>query len=299
MDLISVVMPVYKEDLNILKQSVYSILNQNYPNIEFIIVVDNPLYTDAIKYLRTIEQIHENVFVVVNAKNEGIVFSLNRGIDLSHGKYIARMDADDISVDFRLSKELSYLKRGNYDLIGSYYYNVDINSDIKNKVKLPVTFNEVKRKLNYDNCLCHPSWLAKRKLFIELGGYRNISNCEDYDFLARACLKKYKIGNIPQYLLKYRIDSEGISKRNFYPQRIISKLIAKKYRENEILDYKYFKKFINSDEYQNKIEKYRYMDKLRNRYKHSRGYVKAILLCRLCFNLDFVSEKIIYYIFGR
>lgn len=299
MDLISVVMPVYKENLNILKQAVCSILRQNYSNMEFVIIVDNPLYTEAIKYLRTIEQMYENVFVFVNAKNEGIVFSLNRGISLSHGKYIARMDADDISMDSRLSEELSYLKHWNYDLVGSYYYNIDINSNIKSKVKLPVTFDEVKQKLNYDNCVCHPSWLAKRELFFELDGYRNISNCEDYDFLVRACKKKYRIGNVPQYLLKYRIDSEGISKRNYYPQRIISKLIAKKYRENKIVNYKYFRDFVNSDEYKIKIEKYKYMDTLRNSCKQSKGFIKIVLLCRLCFNFDFVSEKIIYYIFGK
>ena len=130
MDLISVVMPVYKEDLNILKQSVCSILKQSYPNVEFIIIVDNPLYKKAIKYLQEIKQMHKNVFVFVNNKNEGIVFSLNKGIKLAHGKYIARMDADDISVDSRLSKELLYLKEGNYDIVGSYYYNIDINSNI-------------------------------------------------------------------------------------------------------------------------------------------------------------------------
>lgn len=299
MDLISVVMPVYKEDLNILKQSVCSILKQSYPNVEFIIIVDNPLYKKAIKYLQEIKQMHKNVFVFVNNKNEGIVFSLNKGIKLAHGKYIARMDADDISVDSRLSKELLYLKEGNYDLVGSYYYNIDINSNIKSEVRPPITFDEIKRKLNYDNCVCHPSWLAKRKMFLELDGYRNISSCEDYDFLVRACLRGYKIGNVPQFLLKYRIDSEGISKRNYYPQRIISKLIANKYRENEIVDYEKYSKFIKSNKYNIKIDKYKYMDNLRIKCKRSKGYSKIILLCRLCFNLNFVSEKIIYYVFGR
>lgn len=299
MEMISVIMPVYKEKLNILRQSLESILTQTYQNIEFIIIVDNPLYTNAIKYLKEIEQRNNNVSISINSKNMGIVYSLNKGIKLCHGEYIARMDADDISVPSRLSLELEYLKKNNYDLIGSFYYDIDSYNVKKRKVELPVTFKEIKRRLKYTNCLCHPTWLAKKEVFKNLKGYRNISSCEDYDFLVRLCLKGYSCGNIPEFLLNYRFDNDGISNKNYLQQKVIACLISKEYRKKRIVNYQYFQNYIQSKQYQIDLKEWKKIIEIKDKYKKEKTIKKLLLLCKLMLNPRFVKDKFLYFMYGK
>ena len=94
MELVSVIMSTYNTDSEMLKESINSILNQTYKNIELIIVNDGSNKDD----LKVIKSFNDNRIRVVNNKvNEGLAISLNKAIDISNGIYIARMDSDDIS----------------------------------------------------------------------------------------------------------------------------------------------------------------------------------------------------------
>ena len=101
--LISVVMSVYNEKIEWIKDSVKSILGQSYTNIEFIIVIDNPgLDREVKEYLENTAKTDGRVVLLQNKENVGLAKSLNRGIAAANGAYIARMDADDISEKNRL-----------------------------------------------------------------------------------------------------------------------------------------------------------------------------------------------------
>ena len=99
--------------------------------------------------------------------------------------------------------------------------------------------------LKYSSALAHPAWLGKKELFLGLQ-YRNIETCEDYDFLIRASVKGYKIGNAPQHLFYYRINKEGISSMNASKQHLIAGYLAKKYRKHEVVEMNEYKEWINS-----------------------------------------------------
>ena len=116
--MISIIMSTYKEEESLLRQSIESILKQTYRDFEFIIILDNP---ENEMHKRVIEEYvlrDSRIHFYINEKNMGLTHSLNRGIDLAKGEYIARMDADDISLVDRLERQLEYLEKNHYDLIG-------------------------------------------------------------------------------------------------------------------------------------------------------------------------------------
>ena len=121
---ISVIMSCYKEPMSILKQAVESILIQTYKDFEFIVIVDNPSNREIIGYLKNVSLVDRRVKMYVNKNNMGLVASLNKAICISRGKYIARMDADDISISTRLFDQLLYLEHNNLDFIGGYYVKI-------------------------------------------------------------------------------------------------------------------------------------------------------------------------------
>ena len=103
MDKVSVIMSTYKEPIEWIQQSVDSILNQTYKNLEFIIIVDNPEYAELVSLLNDYADSDDRISVVVNNNNIGLVKSLNKALSFCTGEYVARMDADDISLPERLS----------------------------------------------------------------------------------------------------------------------------------------------------------------------------------------------------
>ena len=105
--MISVIMSTYKEDEELLRESIESILNQTYKDIEFIIILDYPDNEIHQKVICEYASKDKRVHFYINQKNLGLTKSLNRGISLCTGDYIARMDADDISLSDRLEKQLN------------------------------------------------------------------------------------------------------------------------------------------------------------------------------------------------
>ena len=98
-ELISVILPVYNGE-KYLKESIESILNQTYTNFEFIII-DDGSKDSSLEIIKEYEKEDERI-IVISRENKGLVASLNEGIATAKGKYIARMDADDVSLSERL-----------------------------------------------------------------------------------------------------------------------------------------------------------------------------------------------------
>ena len=126
--LISVIMSTYNESEEELKSSIYSVLNQTYSNLEFIIINDNPQNNILAKILASIKDSRVRIFN--NPENLGLVYSLNRAWKLASGDIIARMDADDVCIPTRLEKQLNFMQENNYDLIGCNVRIVDETGNI-------------------------------------------------------------------------------------------------------------------------------------------------------------------------
>lgn len=242
-------MSVYSESINELESSVKSILRQTYSNIEFIIIVDNPQNKDAIKYLRSKQNFDRRLKLFINPKNKGLVYSLNRGINLCSGEYIARMDADDIAVNDRIEKELNYLKKENLSLVSSNYFIFNQNKGLINRTNFPQSKYKIKKLLEKKNCLGHPTWLVKKNVFKKLDGYRDIDSCEDYDFLIRLSLSGFSFDNLKEPLLKYRFNVNSISRKKEFKQKIISKILAYNYKKKSITDVVWLNMYLQSDDF--------------------------------------------------
>lgn len=243
---ISVLMSVYKEPIYFIKKSVESIINQDYSNFELIIILDDPNNLEAKKYFETLKNLN-NIKIVINDVNRGLVFSLNRALTIAEGDFIARMDADDISDSDRLSTQLDYLQKNNLDLVGAEIRRINSNDEvISEETNKSYSSDKINDIIGIDNCIAHPTWLAKKIIFDDLNGYRDIKYCEDYDFLLRAKKRKYKFGIVDKTLFSYRINENGISKSNSLKQFLSSYFLEKNYA---ILD------DINQDKIDNYLRK--------------------------------------------
>lgn len=233
--MVSILMSTYNEPLSFIKQSVESIENQNYREIEIIIVVDNPTNRDLIKFLENVSENNSQIKLVINEKNLGLTGSLNKALQFASGDYIARMDADDISKPDRLKKQLDFLKKRKLDLVGCNIQNIDENGITSDRITIyPETPDKVAKYARYDSPVAHPSWLVKREVFESLNGYQEIDACEDYDFIVRAILNGFKIGNIQEPLLNYRINTQGISSTKKSKQKATLYYIRNNYRKGKI-----------------------------------------------------------------
>ena len=132
---VSVIMSTYKEPENQLRRSIESILNQTYKAFEYIIILDNPDNSDHIRIIKEYQQKDNRIQFHINEKNQGLTYSLNRGLSYANGKYICRMDADDISVPERLQWQKEHLEKCNVDLIGGITQVIDEEEKVIYSIK--------------------------------------------------------------------------------------------------------------------------------------------------------------------
>lgn len=154
---ISILMSIYNEPLSYVENSINSILNQSYSNIEFIIIADDPNNLRVIKYIESIND--SRIKFYIHKHNIGLVRSLNEGLKYCTGDYIARMDADDEALPNRIKEEFTFLKVTNSDLVASNIINFDEDTgDIISVSDYPIEENKIKQTLFYNNILPHPTW---------------------------------------------------------------------------------------------------------------------------------------------
>lgn len=208
---ISVLMSV-RNGMPFLPQAVKSILSQSYKNFEFIII-DDASADETWEYLKS--QKDQRIKLIKNSKNLGLAASLNKGLRLAKGDFIARMDADDISLPNRLKIQLNYLqKHSRVDLCGCWVNLIDEKGETIGEKKYPTESDQVKKAITWYTAVVHPTYMGKRDFFRKMKGYRlNFDYAEDYDLLARA-KNKYTISNIPKKLLLWRLQQSRRSREN-------------------------------------------------------------------------------------
>ena len=143
--LISVVMSIFKEPEKWLRESIESVLNQTYKNFEFIIINDNPTRTINSDVLSEYKQKDDRILIISNLENIGLTKSLNKGLKIAKGKYIARMDGDDISLPDRFEMQIQELESDEKLVLlgtqGKYIKGERITNKIARK---PVTAPSIK-----------------------------------------------------------------------------------------------------------------------------------------------------------
>ena len=257
---ISVIMATYKEDIEYLRQSIGSILKQSYRDFEYIIILDNPDNIQHVNLIREYEKQDNRIRFFINPHNMGLTDTLNKALSFAKGKYICRMDADDVSMPSRIEIQKAYLEKNGYDLIGGISKMIDENgNDIYSIRKVPTDFEKIKKCIKYNQVISHPTWFGKKEVFDQLNGYRNIPLCEDYDFTLRAILKGYKISNVDCNVLNYRMTDNSISRSNLFEQYLYAVYITKQYVHGKTADICKAKEYVQK----------RNNDKTAQRYLHA------------------------------
>ncbi len=212
--LISVVLPVYNAERYVF-QAIESILNQTYKDFEFIIIDDGS--TDhSVDIIRSFHD--PRIIFFQNQDNRGLIYTLNRGIQSAKGKYIARMDADDISMAHRFQQQVSFLEmHPEIGVVGSGYLPIDENNIA---VRPPVYLSEypltVKWSILIGNPLAHPSTIYRTDLARQLGGYdKHFTYAEDYEFWIRMA-EITNICSIKDVLIRYRVRDNDYNDRKYY-----------------------------------------------------------------------------------
>jgi glycosyltransferase involved in cell wall biosynthesis len=196
-------MPVYNGE-KYLREAMDSILGQTFTDFEFIIINDGStdqsaeiisLYTDR------------RIILIHNDQNLGITASLNRGLDVARGEYLARMDCDDISLPERLAKQVMFMDANPaVGACGTWALDIDPVGNIIGKWETLV--GEQLDNFYWRTSLIHPAAMFR---FTEFGELRyDRAAAEDYDLWFRIRAKR-KLDNLPEYLLLYRVHDESIS----------------------------------------------------------------------------------------
>jgi len=227
---ISVVMSTYNEPLKWIAESIESILNQTFKDFEFIIINDNPKREELGKFLENYQKKDKRIILIKNTKNIGLTKSLNKGLKKAKGKYIARMDADDISLPKRFEKQFEFLENNkNIFLIGTGAINIDENGNESTKFNPLCSSEKIKQKLLKKNCLYHPTIMFRNEPGVD---YREkMYYIEDYDLYLRLITKGKSVSNIFYKLLYYRLRENSICKGNAGKQKLMQEKAKEFYHQ--------------------------------------------------------------------
>lgn len=229
---ISVIMPVYNSEKYI-REAVDSILNQTYRDFELLAIYDNGTNDSTPEILKEYSRKDARIKPINIKEERGLVKSLNYGIKVAKGKYIARMDADDISLVERFEKQVMYLESNDKVSILKTKLIVFGNENEENNRKVEKWFNtefvddNIIEILFQGNVIGHPSVMMRRSIFNDLKGYNEeFTEAEDYDLWLRALKKGYKFACLNETLFKYRFFSDSKSSRanNMTKFNILAKL---------------------------------------------------------------------------
>lgn len=203
--LVSVVMPVYNAE-HYIKESIESILNQTYHNFEFIIIYDKSS-DHTLDIILSYDD--KRIILLINEENKGLAFALNRGLEHSRGKYIIRMDSDDISLPDRIEKQVDFLE--NHADIGICAGLAETMGNAQKKGYLPaITSEEVKCSLLFDTTIAHPTVAMRADLIRKHNlRYPNYS-AEDYMMWVFA-LDYCNFFVLPEVILKYRVTGQSLT----------------------------------------------------------------------------------------
>lgn len=198
---ISVVMSIFNQE-RFLREAVESILSQSFDNFECLISDD--CSTD--KSLKIIKDFKDKrIKVFQNEKRQGLAKSLNFLISKARGKYIARMDGDDISLSNRLKEQVEFLdKHPRVVLVGSWAKIINKQEKTIGEFKYPIKYKEIRKAILSYNSFIHPSVMFRKDILKKIGGYdESLVYSQDYDLFLRLVIK-YRCINIPKFLLKFR-----------------------------------------------------------------------------------------------
>lgn len=211
-----------------LREAIRSIVSQEHGDFEFLIIDDASTDGSA----EILDSCNDaRIRRVRNNDNVGLTVSLNKGLSLARGEYVARMDSDDVSLPQRLSRQVEFLEaHPEVGLCGTW---VEIIGETAGQVwKYPTEPDLIKCRLLFESPLAHPSVMMRKAALAKAGlSYDpRFRRAQDYDLWARA-VRHFPIANVPEVLMRYRIHPRQAGVQSFDEQQQAAWLV----RETQLL----------------------------------------------------------------
>ena len=292
--LISLVMPVYNSS-KYLKQSIKSILNQTVRDFELIIIDDGSV-DNSWDIINEFKKVDKRI-VALKQSNSGLVHTLNKAIGISKGKYLARLDADDVSHPKRFDKQLKWFQISSKRVLCGTFANIidENNKRIGNIKYYKTNHSDICKELFFHNNFVHSSVMINLEVLKKIGNFNLFFlYSQDYDCWCRI-LSHGEIGNIPEKLVDTRYHKDSISRKKTTKQSTYAVLAAYHYYlrshgENNIN--------IENDNLIEEILKYEKYKQFETHFKSLRFFYARYLPTELGIKFYKLPFKVIIYCFS-
>lgn len=211
--LVSAVMAVHNEERHI-SSAIESILSQDFADFE-LVIVDDASTDGTPTILRDVASQDHRVNVVMNTTNQGMGRSFNRGVSVSRGRYIARMDGDDVALSGRFAGQVAALESDpGFAVVGGQLELIDEHGTWVGNRQYPLTDDALKRNILRFSPFAHPATMIRRAAIEEAGGYdQRYTPAEDLDLWCRLG-RRWKFANLSDYVLRYRLHNRSMTARH-------------------------------------------------------------------------------------
>lgn len=213
--LVSVIMATFNEPKQFIEESISSILHQTYSNFE-LLIADDSTKEETIEVIDNFATNDNRVRVIRKEKRMGFVCALNIALKEAKGDYIARMDGDDMSLPDRFVKQIEFLEsHAKIDVLGGAMNIINEKSEVTSSRHYPTGGYKLLFWMALRTALGHPSVMFRRKIIDNGFFYNEIMNrgCEDTDLWLRLRNNGYKIANLNDIIVNYRVIVDMASKR--------------------------------------------------------------------------------------
>lgn len=217
----SVLMSVYKnEQPEFFRESLESIFGQTLQPDEVVVVCDGPLSEQLDKVLSEFSDKYSDILKIHRLpENKGTAYCANVCLKIAANEYVMKMDSDDICMPYRAKKQMEYLAaHPEIDILGGFIE--EFNSEDRTPIavrEVPVEEAEILHFARRRSPFNNQTMVYKRSIALEINGYsEELIRCEDYDFMVRMLMHGAKPANLPEILVKYRVNSANIKRRKNY-----------------------------------------------------------------------------------
>ena len=236
---VAVIMSLYKSDeLQFVRLAVESVLSQTFQDFDYYIQYDGYVQKDVDEYLSNIED--ERLHIYRRNENKGLAQSLNDllavVIPLGY-EYIARMDADDISMPKRFEKQVAYMKlHPEVECLGTWAIEIKSDGSEFYRKQMPETHEGCREQFMIRDCMIHPTVMFRRS-YIEKAGLYSLDTYfgEDTMMWAQGFAAGCKFANVPEYLFKFRLNDDFFNRRRGWKHA--KGILALRWKVNKMLHY--------------------------------------------------------------
>lgn len=236
---IAVIMSLYRSDeLRYVKQAVESVLGQSCRDFDFYIQCDGPVQQEVDSYLSALQD--ERVHISRRGENRGLAQSLNELLDTVMPKgyeYIARMDADDISMPERFEKQMAYMaSHPDVECLGTWAVEINADGSEYYRKQMPETHEGCNGQFMIRDCVIHPTVMFRRRYIEKAGRYpMDTYYAEDTMMWAQGFAVGCRFANVPEYLYQFRLNDEFFNRRRGWKHA--RGILTLRWRVNRMLHY--------------------------------------------------------------